>query len=182
MRLVQSVGVNDLKDSNSKTCLYYRCWSAMLQRCYSKSYQDRQPTYKGCSVIKSWLTFSNFKLWMGKQDWQGKSLDKDLLIPNNKVYGPKTCVFIDQALNNLLTNHAAARGQYPIGVEYDRGRFKASVRSCGKRIYLGCFRTPKEAHQAWRKAKAQIILNSRELTNDIRVKNSLAKRAKELLL
>ena len=189
MRLICGIGINDVNynvnptiNGKQKMCPFYRAWANMLMRNYSAKYQERQPTYKGCSVIEEWLTFSNFRAWMISQDWEGKHLDKDLIIAGNKVYSPKTCVFICGELNKLLGDRGRARGYLPLGVTASGKRYQAQVSKKGKHIHLGRFKTPEEAHQAWRKAKAQIILNSRELTNDIRVKNSLAKRAKELLL
>ena len=74
----------------------------MLQRCYSESHLVRQPTYKGCSVCEEWLTFSNFKSWMEQQDWEGKQLDKDLLVYKNKIYSPETCVFVSSVINSFF--------------------------------------------------------------------------------
>ena len=76
------------------TCPYHRAWESMLKRCYSAKYQERQPTYKGCTVSDDWLTFSNFRAWMIAQDWEGKHLDKDLLFEGNKIYSTETCVFV----------------------------------------------------------------------------------------
>ena len=49
-------------------CPFYRTWKNMLMRCYSTKFQERRPTYKGCSVSEEWKTFSNFRAWMEKQD------------------------------------------------------------------------------------------------------------------
>ena len=77
-KLVYGVGINDAdyvvqkketvgyvngvrKQKIVWECPYYRVWKGMLKRCYSPELQERQPTYKGCSVSKEWLTFSNFR-------------------------------------------------------------------------------------------------------------------------
>jgi len=93
--LVFGVATSDSSYVTQKTidgvmvvCPFYRKWISMLTRCYSKNYQLRHPTYKGCSVSDEWLLFSAFKSWMKKQDWDGKQLDKDLLISGNKIYSP----------------------------------------------------------------------------------------------
>ena len=108
-RLVYGVGINDAdyvvqkwetigyvngkqKQKLIWICPYYSAWKSMLKRCYSSKYQDKRPTYKGCSVSDEWLTFSVFKVWMEKQDWEGKQLDKDLLFEGNKIYSADTCV------------------------------------------------------------------------------------------
>ena len=99
---VYGVGINDADytikptiENNRSKCMYYEKWIKMLQRCYSKSYQEKHPSYKGCSVCEEWLTFSNFKAWMETQDWKGKSLDK--------IYWFIKIKFIVQRLVFLLT-------------------------------------------------------------------------------
>lgn len=93
-------------------CPYYRAWENMLSRCYSAKYQERQPAYIGCTVSEEWLTFSNFKAWMEKQEWEGKQLSKDLLFEGNKVYSAENCVFVTRAVNNPTTDSKASRGEW----------------------------------------------------------------------
>lgn len=90
---------------------------------------------------------------MESQDWQGKQLDKDLLVQGNKVYGPDTCLFVNRDINTLLTDHSAARGNLPQGVSLDRGRYKAQCSFNGKQERLGSFGTPEEAAIAYRSHK-----------------------------
>src|SRR5690554_2141716 len=112
-------------------CRYYNTWVKMLERCYSAKYQERNPTYKGCSVSNDWLKFSNFKSWMEKQDWEGKQLDKDLLFEGNKTYSAETCVFISPMVNTFVNDSGATRGKWKIGVYWDKGtnRFKSQCRN-----------------------------------------------------
>ena len=140
-------------------CQFYRKWSNMFQRCYSGKYQARQPTYIGCTVTKEWLSFSNFKSWMEKQDWQGKELDKDLLVQGNKLYSPTTCLFVTREINSLLNDHKANRGLYPIGVSFKKqnNKFRAHISINGKLKYLGPFNTPELAHEEYKKAKYDLI-------------------------
>lgn len=177
-RLVYGVGINDADyalvkkgkvDGKWKTvweCPYYRKWCQMLSRCYSKNIQERQPTYKGCTVWEEWLTFSNFKKWMEQQEWEGRALDKDFLVEGNKVYGPTTCVFIPNNLNSFIVTGAKARGEYPLGVSYakkpkymvnERSKpYRSMIRNqTGKKVSLGEYLTPKEAHQAYLVAKLE---------------------------
>lgn len=188
MRLVQGVGINDVgctttynASGKNAICNYYKRWADMLSRCYSAKRQEKQPTYKGCSVVDEWLIFSNFRSWMVEQDWEGNHLDKDLLIEGNKVYGPGTCVFVSQSLNKLMNNHALGCGDQPIGVHSYCGKYKAQISKGKKRVYLGTFKTPEAAHIAWRKAKSKIIMESAITQQDNRVFISLVKRARELL-
>lgn len=189
-RLVYGMGINDAdypvfhinKDDNGCTsrgfCPFYKRWSDMLRRCYSNKY----PSYVGCEVCDEWLVFSNFKSWMETQDWEGKDLDKDLLIEGNKVYSPDTCVFIHPSINNFLINNGASRGLYPIGVSTANGRFKAECNNPlkGKKEYLGYYDTPEEAHQVYLEYKSKLavqIANSDYVTDE-RVKQALLNRYK----
>lgn len=169
MRLIWGVGINDADYTTRTTvngvdiwCPYYATWHSMMRRCYSTNYKKRFLTYVGCTVCEAWLTFSSFKAWMQTQDWRGKQLDKDLLVIGNKVYNPDTCIFVPQALNKLLSDHAAGRGPYPQGVRKYRGRFQARISEDGYSKPLGWFDTPAEASAAYNEAKVARILNVAE--------------------
>ena len=162
-KLVYGVGINDadysiatseLIDGKWKItwrCPFYVKWTSMLMRSYQVKHKIRFPTYKECSVVSEWHYFMTFRAWMIQQDWEGKLLDKDLLVPGNKVYGPDTCVFLEERVNCFLLESGSIRGELPIGVRRcgDYDRFAARVKYKGKMKSLGSFGTPEEAHQAW---------------------------------
>lgn len=189
-KLVQGVGINDAdyqttwNGANGKreSCPIYIRWSNMLSRCYSKARQEKISTYTGCSVCTEWLSFMNFKSWVDTQDWVGNHLDKDLLIPGNKVYSPDTCVFVTPLTNIFITNSEKARGEYPIGVHVVRKkgttRYRANIGSGrkGKREHLGYFDTAEEAHTAWRKEKYKQAVKLAYDQSDKRVAQALIKR------
>lgn len=164
--LVYGVGVNDAgyavsKHENKKCvwrCPFYMKWVGMLKRCYSEKTKEAQPSYEGCTVCEEWLVFSSFKSWMEKQDWEGKSLDKDLLIKGNKVYRPDACVFVSSRVNNFLIESNKARGEFPIGASWyaPRSKFTAHC-GVGKAVNknLGYFDTAQEAHKAWLSFKTE---------------------------
>ena len=131
----------------------------MLDRCYSKVFQERFPSYIGCSVSDEWLTFSNFKAWMEGQSWKGKQLDKDLLVPGNKTYSPDTCFFVSPAVNGLLLDRGRARGDHPVGVYFNKRarRFQAQISLYGKKKNLGTFSSPNAAYISYLKAKVSYI-------------------------
>ena len=43
-------------------------WRGMLKRCYEPAYQDREPTYVGCSVCKEWYCYDAFYEWVTTQE------------------------------------------------------------------------------------------------------------------
>ena len=146
----------------------YNLWRNMLQRCYSDTFQKKQPTYEGCEVSNNFKYFEYFYEWCHKQigfNNEGWQLDKDLLIKGNKVYSESTCVFLPQEINNILTKSASSRGEHLIGVSWCKTNkaFKAQVsRSKGKSEYLGLFKTETEAFNAYKQAKESFVKEQAE--------------------
>ena len=176
-KLVCGVGINDADYAVTKwetigyvngkrkqkqvwICPFYQVWKGKLQRCYSAKFQEKYPTYKGCSVSEEWLTFSNFKSWMECQGWEGMQLDKDLLLEGNKVYSAETCVFVTSMVNSFTTDCGASRGECLLGVHWNKreGKFKSSCSNpfTKKREHLGYFTREEEAHQAWLMRKLEL--------------------------
>jgi len=161
-------------------CPYYRVWAHMLQRCYSPKYQEKYPTYKGCSVSEEWITFSNFRAWMEEQDFVDKQLDKDLLFEGNKVYSAETCVFVTSIVNSFTIDRGNDRGEWLIGVHWDKAKGKF-VSQCNnpftkKRGNLGRFTCELEAHQTWLKRKLELAHMLAAEQTDERVAKALIER------
>ena len=187
---VYGVGINDCKyvvfykrvDGVRLVCPYYDKWAHMLNRCYALKYHAKRQTYIGCTVAKEWLLFSNFRLWMEKQNWNGQQLDKDILSIGNKIYSPETCVFVSSRVNSILTDRSADRGKWPRGVNINKrtGRFVARCNMYGKAKHLGYFDNPIQASNAYIECKYKYILEVAETQVDI-VKEGLVRHAKALL-
>ena len=196
-KLVCGVGVNDLdyrtqvweelpKNGGRRVhktvfkCKYYEVWVNMLNRCYSEKYLERNPTYTGTSVCSEWLSSTAFKKWMEQQDWSRKCLDKDIIVPGSKLYSPETCAFVLNATNLFVTARDASRGDYPIGVSlYKRtGKYHAQCENpfTGKKEHLGCYSTPEDAHEGWRKRKHELAQLVAATESDPRVVEALKKR------
>lgn len=191
-KLVCGVGVNDADYNvcetiivNGKqkivwTCPFYVKWAGMLGRCYDPKCWIRSPSYEGCSAVQEWHLFSNFSSWMIQQDWEGKQLDKDILVTGNKIYGPDTCIFVDSKVNTFLIESNASRGDWPIGVIFhkQRGKYMATCRSVetGKQQHLGLFKTAEEAHSAWLEFKLQQAYILAAQQDDSRVAKALIDR------
>ena len=186
-KLVYSVGINDANyeiqpkiDGKLVRCPYYVVWKNMLSRCYRDEYQERNPTYKGCHVYPEWIYFMNFRRWMQKQDWEGKELDKDLLIRGNKIYSPTTCVFVDAIINSFTLDCGRSRGEYPIGTYFNKEqrKFRSRCRNpfTKKLEHLGYFTCPNQAHLAWKKRKHELACQLADLQTDPRVAEALRTR------
>lgn len=157
--LVKGVGIfdSDLATTNEKVLMANRVWRSMLSRCYSKKYQEKEPSYIDCSVCEEWLLFSNFKKWFDENYVDGYALDKDILIKGNKVYSPDTCCFVPFEINALLIKSNRKRGLYPIGVCKCENRFRAYLSVSCSRLFLGSFVTIEEAFTAYKQAKEAYI-------------------------
>ena len=168
-KLVFGVGFNDKTRPakiDGKNVKEYDLWHDMLKRCFSDKCQTRFPTYKGCNVSDNFLHYSFFYDWcqdqtgFGKVDEKGRywQLDKDLLFADNKTYSETTCVFVPQEINSFFTDSGAARGDYPLGVYFNKrdGKFQAQCAVNGKIKHLGCFNTAEEAFNVYRPFKENL--------------------------
>lgn len=182
VKKMETVGYVDgvRKQKQVWVCPYYRVWKDMLMRCYSSKFQERQPTYKGCSVSDEWLTFSVFKTWMECQDFEGMQLDKDLLFEGNKVYSDKTCVFVSRAVNSFTLDCGASKGEWLIGVYWHRrdGKFisQCSNPFTKKQENLGYFTCEQEAHEAWLTRKLELAYLLAAEQTDERIAKALIER------
>lgn len=178
VQIKETVGYVDGKQKRKIiwTCPFYQKWASMLSRCYSPRVQKLQPSYGGVTVCDEWLTFSNFKAWMEKQDWEGKVLDKDL-IGDSQLYSEDTCLFISNRVNSFIGENMV--GEFPgTSVKFNDGRVNCVVSQiCGAdgKLHLGVFPSQLQAHRAWQKEKinqAKILVDTE---NDLRVKFALIK-------
>ena len=136
----------------------------MLYRCYASN----APCYKGCTVSEEWHHFSNFKKWMESRSWEGKHLDKDILVPGNKVYGEKFCLLVTRDLNNLISKMSVnGNDKYPKGVsvtgykpmhESTPLRYYARQSKYGKDCHIGYFDTLEEASFEYNKHRRAYLL------------------------
>lgn len=153
-----------VSDKNYKITPQYQAWMNMLCRCYNVKYQQRQPTYIGCSVCEEWLNFQNFGEWFDDNyytiDGERMDLDKDILYKHNKIYSPQTCIYVPHFINNLFIKKDANRGDLPIGVNFNKitNKFIATCDDAqGKAQNLGSFNAPLEAFLAYKQFKEKII-------------------------
>lgn len=155
---VYGVGyVGEGKYSNKTHPEISKKWRGMLQRCYSEKYHREKPTYISCSVHPDWHNFQNFAEWYEENYRSGFSLDKDILVKGNKIYAEKTCCFVPQEINQMLTKANNLRGDLPIGVTKNGKGFLAQISIKGVTKPLGTYATPEEAFQAYKEAKEYYI-------------------------
>ena len=171
-KLIYGVGINDrsrpsgVGNGLSIATKESNLWIAMLKRCYNKKYHEKYQTYIGCSVSDNFKHYSYFYDWCHKQigfnddspNQRKWHLDKDILIPDNKIYSEYVCVFVPPEINTFFTNRGLSRGRWPIGVYFheQRSKFMAYCSVNGKDKYLGYFATPEEAHAVYKQFKENL--------------------------
>ena len=143
---------------------YYRCpyfykWNNMIRRVYTN-----QKGYENVTVCKEWLVFSNFKKWMEGENWENNELDKDIIKPNNKIYSPETCCFVNKKINMILNYKQKTNSVLPVGVSYHGNKFRSQCNYNGKRISLGVFSNCELAYKAYVNFKCKVI---KEIINDL---------------
>lgn len=154
---------------NGKRTKCYTVWGSMLNRCCSGKLHKRESTYINCKVCDEWLNFQNFSEWFKNNyyevEGQRMELDKDILNKGNKIYSPNTCIFVPHNINNLFTKNDKIRGDYPIGVCYDKARGKFIAR-CSvydfkenkkKSRFLGYYSSQNKAFEAYKQFKENSI-------------------------
>ena len=146
---------------NGKDTEVYSKWRTMIERCYGSKIHLSRPTYAGCTITDEWRDFQDFADWFVSHDYSGYGyqLDKDILIPNNKIYSPDTCCFVPQELNILFTNTRPSRDNCPQGVYFRKeySRYTAQLAVDGGTKHLGSFGCSNEAHLAYMVAKKAYI-------------------------
>jgi hypothetical protein len=140
----------------------YNRWSSMFSRCYNQN----DPEYNlyggmGGSVSEQWKNFQNYADFFEGVSYQNLELDKDILVPGNKVYSQDNCVFVPRYVNALVKLKIVLNG-YPAGVYFKKDNSRTKTRenpfaaeTHGK--HLGSFPTAMDAHRAWQLAKANVI-------------------------
>lgn len=186
MGLVYGVGINDANypvtanaNGTYKGCKFYQTWKGILERCYSQRMKTIRPSYEGCFVSPEWYRFSVFKDWMLKQKWEGKHLDKDLIVVGNKMYGPDTCVFVSQRVNSFVVGSVNKKNpELPPNITLlPSGSFRAGgTDEKGKSIYLGSSNDLKLAIQMVDAHKRNMAILLAEEENDEYVANLIRKR------
>ena len=132
-------------------------WDDMLNRCYGD--RESNPSYEGCTVHKDWHNFQNFAAWFESNyplDCREKLvLDKDILVPGNKIYSEKTCCLIPQLINYQFKE--TKRGDLPIGIGKKHNMYFARLNRYGIKYTLASSHSLEEVVEIRRQAKQKYI-------------------------
>lgn len=170
-KLVFGVGVSNagkhrrtiLINGKKTSTREYSLWTNMLQRCYNLKFQQKWPSYIGCTVSENFKDFQFFAEWCNNQigfNCDKPHIEKDILFKGNKLYSEDTCVFVPAKLNTLILKSNASRGEFPIGVSWHKQhlKYKASCRSSeNKLVHLGYFENQTDAFIAYKLYKESLV-------------------------
>lgn len=134
--------------------------ASMLRRCYTKDKQTK--SYENCYVCDEWHNYSNFEIWYENNYYrinEDLDIDKDILIKNNNIYSPNTCLLVPKYINGLFIRIKNTPGECLMGVYYDKERnlFVTKCREKNKRVFLGRFSNEVDAFQAYKEHKESYI-------------------------
>lgn len=130
----------------------YKHWAHMLKRCYTDA--DEFKNYLDKTTVEEWKCFQNFTEWATNQtgfdkNWQ---LDKDILFPENKIYGPDTCCFVPHRINSLIIKPSAD------GTEQDRfGTYYFRVRDVDSTRISKSFKVWQEGKDWYKNKREEIV-------------------------
>lgn len=141
---------------NGKPTIQYHIWISILQRCYSNNERDihKYKSYHNiCTVCDEWKNYQTFAEWYDENFYdigEGRMhLDKDILIPGNKVYAPDRCMFVPQRINMIFMDKTKLiDADLPVGIKraYTKNKnIRYTSTYNGK--YLGTFNTLKDAEE-----------------------------------
>lgn len=158
------LGEPTINDCDPTKLLIIKLWRGMFSRCYDVKKLNERATYRDCTINKEWHSLANFKRWCLSQfdagHYQsGWELDKDLLVRGNKVYGPDTCCFLPERLNQLQQVKKDSEYNWLPGVNFDkaRGKFKAEVNFDSVRHYLPRRETELESFLDYKELKEKLV-------------------------
>lgn len=136
------LGQEAVSDNNGEPLGSFNSWRNMIKRCYGGS-KSSSPSYSDCYVCEEWRYFKNFKDWYNDNYYQlgdeRMELDKDILVKNNKVYSPSTCIFVPKTINTPLAGPGGnvAKRDTPVGifVNKDGSYFSRFGKNRGKEFW-----------------------------------------------
>lgn len=161
------IGVGQYNSKDHKLA-YYK-WKAMLSRCIKaeEELDYSEKSYAECTVCEEWLNFQNFAHWFYSELYDTYEepicIDKDILIHNNKLYSPSTCLLVPQRINLLFVKEKSRRGNSVIGSYYrqDKNKFCCILATNDghgdKKKYLGLYDSEIDAFYMYKKEKEKYI-------------------------
>jgi len=152
---------------NGKMMRSYKTWNSMIERCYNPKRRNKNLSYVDCIIDPIWLNFQTFAKWYYENYKEIKGvkfqLDKDLMVEGNRIYSPQTCKFIPHYVNTFLANKYKTNNTGYTGVIWRKRDeiYESRINdvNMNKNIYLGRFKDPLEASEAYIEARKIQCIN-----------------------
>ncbi|AGH32089.1 HNH endonuclease [Vibrio phage 11895-B1] len=146
------------KGSDGKRIKYkeFSYWLDMSTRCNNPNYALKFPTYKDVIMSDTFEDYNIFVEWCRSKPQFFEDnfvLDKDIVLPKNKIYHEDFCNFVPPQVNGFFVMRTNGRNkELPVGVSWcnSEGKFKAYCSQLnGKNKMLGRFKNEVEAGIAY---------------------------------
>lgn len=146
--------------ANKSRLVEREAWYAMMSRSYCPKFKSKYRKYSECTVSEDWHCYQNFANWMKNQRFYGLGyyLDKDLLVRDNKVYSPDTCVLLPAYINQLVRRDIDKKGSLPNGVRaVSKSTFQATLQTVVGTTSVYGFETSEEAYLKYKEMKEDYV-------------------------
>ena len=115
-KLVYGVGINDVMIPYFTKTTIWKTWNGIIRRTDNRDpkwIEQSKKSYLDCTLDSRWYKLSAFKEWIEQwDDFENKEVDKDILIPGNKIYGPDTCLMVRPYCQLLGSNQTETEEIY----------------------------------------------------------------------
>ena len=147
------VGVGNHVTSGGNREAYMR-WQSIWRR-IGQVNSPYFTAYVDCTMSVEWHDLQNFgDFYWGDPyrhyDW---ALDKDIIVPMNREYGPYTCAYVPVELNAFMSFNRTKVNDLPTGVNPNKSKWAASVKVDGKEFRIGSFSSIEEASEMYKMYK-----------------------------
>ena len=183
---VYGVGIDDVMIPYFTQTRTWSTWNNIIRRTDKRDIKylsNGKEHYLDCTLDLRWYKLSAFKEWIEQwDDYGNKEVDKDILIPGNKTYGPDTCLMVRPIVNKWFKPNKHGGGDLPRGVTWNThwknkgtGKpYRAQITPIGgKRTGLGHYDTIEEASAVFEEARKEQIKVLIETETDPKVKNAM---------
>jgi len=143
---------------DGNTTSAYRVWLGILGRCYGENNESRVfYGSKGTYVNPLWLNFQTFAHWYYLNHKEGFEIDKDILAPLSKCYGPDTCCMVPKKINLAVKTAASEDNWATYTKKSGELVYSPTCTVGGKTVALGRFTNKEEATLAYKNTKESMV-------------------------
>ena len=146
------IGVGKYNSNPKRNPAYFK-WMSIWRR-IGQIGNPAFASYIDCTMDVRWESLQDFSEFYHNCPYRqdGWELDKDIMVPGNKIYGPDTAAYVPKELN-LFFVQRQKKSNLPRGVSNNKKSLSAQIHIEGKLTILGIFYTVESAYMAYKEAK-----------------------------